>query len=160
MLSSVKICPATSRDVGDMMRIRVAVKENALSEERLAALGITEASLVRMLGSDHGGWCAEVEGEVVAFAMVNHTQGTIFALFVHPDFEGRGVGSALLEAAVAHLAAAGHQRLTLTTGEETRAFRFYLARGWKPTGAHLRDDAELELTLSSAATWNYSPPDP
>jgi GNAT superfamily N-acetyltransferase len=130
-----------------MMSIRTSVADNELSRSELAELGITEESLERMLASSHAGWCAEVEGRVVGFSMVDRERSTVFALFVRPGFEGRGAGTVLLEAAVAYLSAAGHERVTLTTGPETRAFGFYRARGWQQTGFDEQGEAELELRL-------------
>jgi GNAT superfamily N-acetyltransferase len=130
-----------------MMSIRTSVTENALSSSELAELGITEESIERMLDSSHAGWCAEIEGRVVGFSMVDREGSTVFALFVCPGFEGRGAGTALLEAAVADLAAAGHELATLTTGPETRALRFYLARGWQQTGFDEQGEAKLERRL-------------
>lgn len=60
--------------------------------------------------------------------------GTIFGLFIHPDFEGRGIARALLPRACEDLRAAGFGAATLTTGPGTRAERFYRANGWEEIG--------------------------
>ena len=57
-------------------------------------------------------------------------------LFVAPAARGRGVGSALLDAAAAHARAAGAVRLVLQTAtDNSPAQRLYERRGWT------RDDA-------------------
>ena len=85
--------------------------------------------------------------------------------------EGRGVGAALLDAAVQAARAAGRTRVFLTTtNDNLRALGFYQRRGWRLAALHagiidearklypgiptmglnripLRDELELELTL-------------
>ena len=74
---------------------------------------------------------AEEEGHrIVGFAGVS--PGWVEQLYVLPDEQGRGVGSALLEAAVAHRREAGDAELRLWTLEDNEASRrFYEARGWR-----------------------------
>jgi GNAT superfamily N-acetyltransferase len=55
-------------------------------------------------------------------------------LFVHPSWEGRGIGSALLARVCASLSAAGHLTATLYTEPGTRAAAFYERRGWAVRG--------------------------
>ena len=138
---------ATALDVADLIRVRLAVKENVLDRERLTALGITEDSLERMLASTHAGWCAEARGKIVGFSMIDKQDASVFALFVLPEYEGRGTGSALLTAAVSYLAATGHVRATLSTEHGTRALGFYQANGWRKIGTNARGEAVLELVL-------------
>ena len=59
----------------------------------------------------------------------------------------RGLGKALLDAATDWLFQRGHERIRLTTGADTRADRFYLARGWRrePVSA-----SEIAYTLARA----------
>lgn len=48
---------------------------------------------------EHEGWVAELDGRVVGFAMLTATW--LDGLYVHPDAQGRGVGTALLQLAQA-----------------------------------------------------------
>ena len=62
--------------------------------------------------------------------------GELFALYVDPDFWGRGVGRALIAAARARLVAEGYRWAVLWVLEgNARADRFYRADGWAPDGA-------------------------
>lgn len=142
--------PATRDDAAVLMEIRRAVRENAISEARLATLGITEESIADMLESSHAGFCAEVDGQVMGFSMADLEKGWIFALFVHPKFEGRGAGRALLAAAVGSLREAGHRRACLSTDPGTRAFRIYAEAGWRYTGTSDLGEALFELELLPA----------
>ena len=138
---------ATVRDVTGMMDVRMSVSENALTRSELEKLGITEESLETMLTNTHDGWCADSDGRVVAFSMADREAGSVFALFVESEFEGRGFGTALLDAAVSSLVAAGHRLITLDTEPGSRAFRFYLSRGWRETGRAKRGDVTLSLEI-------------
>ena len=81
------------------------------------------------------GWVAEVDGEVAAFCYAAKEDGSIWALFVAPRHEGRGLAKRLLGLAVDYLFDLGYDTVTLSTGSDTRADRFYAAQGWT-RGAH------------------------
>lgn len=60
----------------------------------------------------------------------------MYALYVHPDQMGQGVGRALLTESVARCSAAGHGRLLLwVLKENDRARRFYERAGFRADGA-------------------------
>ncbi|MHC4550805.1 MAG: GNAT family N-acetyltransferase [Planctomycetota bacterium] len=68
----------------------------------------------------------EASSDVVGFLAVNQEQ--IAQLYVHVDYQGRGIGSSLLRYAKEH----SHGRLRLFTFEaNTDAQRFYERRGFK-----------------------------
>ena len=73
--------------------------------------------------------------------------GTIFGLFVHPAYEGRGIARALLPLACEDLRAAGFSEATLTTGHGTRAERFYRENGWQETGRQVDGQGEDEIVF-------------
>jgi GNAT superfamily N-acetyltransferase len=60
--------------------------------------------------------------------------GSIWALFIDPAFEGQGIGQALIAAACKSVTAAGHCVAKLSTEPGTRAERFYLRNGWRANG--------------------------
>lgn len=71
---------------------------------------------------------AEVEGHRAGFAGVLDNDNFLHSLYVDPEFQGRGVGSALLERV--------HQRFTSTGAlkclmENQSALTFYLKHGWQ-----------------------------
>ena len=131
---------ATQSDIPAMQRVRLAVRENALSNPNR----ITEADYLAALEDLGRTWVVEVDGEIAAFA-TGYKAGSIWALFVHPDHEGRGYGNALHSTLVTWLWSLGHTRLWLTTSPGTRAERFYIARGWQPCGIVPGGDLRLEL---------------
>lgn len=138
-------------DLPRIMAIRTAVAENHLSVEQMAEIGITGQSIAQdMAAGDLGCWVAEDDGIVTGFSMADRRDGKIFALFMDAAYEGKGHGSALLAACEAWLKSAGHAEASLTTGRDTRAFAFYLRRGWRETGevaGHFAEDAVLRKAL-------------
>ena len=94
-------------------------------------------------GSGISTWVAVHRAEVIGFALANASRdddaspgtGEVSALYVHPDFVGRGVGRLLLARAVRDLAEQGYSRATLWVLESNaRARRFYEIAGWRPDG--------------------------
>ncbi|MGW9945880.1 hypothetical protein J2W92_001195 [Rhizobium leguminosarum] len=67
----------------------------------------------------------EEKGDVVGFSAADPRNGNIWALFIAPGFERKGIGSILLAEACACLKSAGIERAWLTTDPNTRAERFY-----------------------------------
>lgn len=138
-------------DMDQITHVRTSVKENHLSIEGMAALGITrEGVIADMLAGHYGCWVAEDRGTIVAFSMADRRDGSIFALFTLPGKEGRGLGSGLLAEAENWLAARGIEEAWLSTGRGTVAEKFYARRGWIATDATTKhpDDVVFRKKLS------------
>ena len=131
---------ATRTDIPALQRVRLAVRENMLSDPNR----ITEADYIAALETLGCTWVVEADEAIVAFA-TGYKTGSIWALFVHPNHEGRGFGRALLSTTVNWLWSQGHKRIWLTTSPNTRAERFYVAQGWQRCGMV---QAELRLELA------------
>lgn len=72
-------------------------------------------------------WVAELEDAIAGFASLWEPEAFLHCLFVDPTLIGRGIGSALLDAALA----AAIKPPTLKCNTRNVAARdFYLARGW------------------------------
>lgn len=91
---------------------------------------------------------AELNGVVEGFALIGPSRdldvagfaGEIYMLYVHPSAWGRGVGRALLRAAIAALENRGHRWLVLwVLAENTAAQAFYARVGLQRDG-HTRLD--------------------
>jgi len=111
--------------------IRFAVHENKLGDPT----AVTEAHYAWF--TEHPGiwvWEEEEDGRILGFSAGDTRDGTIWALFVDPAHERRGIGRALLEAACESLRCAGHRTAMLTTEPGTRAEGFYRAAGWSAIG--------------------------
>lgn len=120
---------ATENDIEVIFDIRTSVKENHLSKQQLTELGITEPVILSLIQNTSTVWLAEVQHQVCGFSIVDLTEGSIFAIFVHPDFEAKGVGTALLKKAE-DLLFNSCQEICLETDQKSRAFEFYLRQGW------------------------------
>jgi ribosomal protein S18 acetylase RimI-like enzyme len=94
------------------------------------------------------GWLVEDEGSVVAFAMGDRSNGEVQVVAVHPGYEGRGYGKAVLAAVVDWLVAEGHAEVWLYAARDpaVRATGFYRRLGWTPTGEVKGSDEVLSLT--------------
>ncbi len=137
---------ATRADQPRVQAIRMAVTENVLSDPSK----VTEAEVDWYL--DHAIFLvAEVEGDIAGFACVNHQTGLVWALFMDVAQEGRGIGRALLDAALAGLVAAGHRQAWLTTGAGTRAERLYRVHGWRDMGRTLGGEVVFVKMLRGGA---------
>jgi GNAT superfamily N-acetyltransferase len=138
---------AVAADIPALMAIRAGVRENRLADPA----AVTEADYRHFVATGELLVWREA-GAVVGFAAGDRRDGSLWALFVTPAREGRGIGRALLSAAVADLVAAGHRRLTLATGPDTRAERFYRAAGWRVTSRPARGDLRLEFLPGRGGT--------
>ncbi|HEX2223261.1 MAG TPA: GNAT family N-acetyltransferase [Thermoanaerobaculia bacterium] len=130
------IRPATFDDVEALFEVRTSVKENHQSRAELATIGVTPESIAGMLASSSRAWLAEEDGLPVAFAMADAGQATVFAMFVRPAYEGRGLGRALMREAENWLFSEGCPEIWLLTGSEPslRAHGFYAHLGWHRAG--------------------------
>ncbi len=117
---------ATEADIGAMSAIRLSVIENRLSDPARVTLADYHDYLERF----GRGWVCELDGRIAGFSYADQRDASIWALFVDPALEGRGIGKSLLALAVDYLFGLGHTRLILSTGAATRADAFYAAQGW------------------------------
>jgi GNAT superfamily N-acetyltransferase len=135
---------AVASDIAGIQRVRRSVREN-----RLVSSVITDDDVREAIEESGRGWVVESEGQVVAFAIGNARTGNIWALFVHPEHEGRGHGRRLHDAMVSWLWSRGLDRLWLTTEPRTRAQRFYEAAGWQLVGPTDRGELRYEARPSA-----------
>ena len=118
---------ACDKDIEGMHRVRKAVLENRLTSNKIRAEHY--APYLEELGRS---WVAlDDAGEVLGFASGNKVNGNIWALFVHPAAEGKGIGKRLHDMMIAWLFSTGLLELNLSTGANTRAQQFYERAGWK-----------------------------
>jgi len=136
---------ASGADMPGISHVRASVTENVATREQLERQGITDAGVAASFLADSKGWVAERGGHVVAFSIADRASRSIFALFVLPAYEGRGLGGRLLALALQWLWANGAAVAWLATGPGTRAVRFYERRGWTCTGREPNGDLRFEL---------------
>jgi GNAT superfamily N-acetyltransferase len=132
---------ATVADIGAMHELRLSVVENRLSDPRR----IGYEHYREMLQERGRGWVHEVEGTIAGFAVADQSRRNIWALFVAPGFQRRGVGRALHDAMVAWLFERSREPLWLNTERNTRAENFYATAGWRRTGVEVTGELRFEL---------------
>ena len=118
-----------------------------------AALAPTWPLLPNGVDLIRAGLIAEA-GDQMAGAVAFDEAGSLLLLLVHPNQQGRGVGTALLDAAMARLRAAGVRQVSLGSGGAEyiwpgvptnlpEAVRFFEARDW--TWDHVVSDLVCDL---------------
>ena len=141
--AAIHIRPAAEADVDAVFHIRTSVKENHLSLEQMAAMGITPDAIREAIAAEPCVWLAEAGGKAVGFAMVDVEEGCVFAAFVLPEWEGRGLGRRLMAEAEASLFRR-HVTIWLETDGRSRASGFYAHLGWKPIATSENGDVRFE----------------
>jgi len=126
------------------MALRLSVAENRLSDPSRVTQAIYEDYITRR----GRGWVAEQDGRIAGFCIAAR-DGEVWALFVRPGCEGRGVGRALMAACVEWLTGCGVAEAVLETGADTRSERFYRRFGWIEAGRG-RGDVTFKLPLQPA----------
>lgn len=129
-------------DVKEVFRVRLAVKENPLPDPGF----ITEKEYERYLTQYGKGWVCEADGKIVGFCIVGLTQRNIWALFVQPEYEGRGIGKRLHDMMLDWYFDQTRDTVWLGTGPDTRAEGFYRKAGWRETGRRPNGEIKFEMT--------------
>lgn len=133
---------ALASDADAMHVVRLAVRENRLSRPDR----IVHADYLAMVERDGRGWVAEIDGRIVGFAVADLCRSNVWALFVDPEHERRGIGRALHDVMMEwFLAQAGVERVWLTTAPGTRAESFYRRAGWRECGLDPHGEARFEF---------------
>ena len=144
--------PAVPEDAPACVALRGRTRENAVSVQRLQALGITAQSWADDIrsGALPGQVALDANGALAGYCFGARDSGEIVVLALLPAFEGQGLGRQLLARMVQQLASLGWQRLFLGCSADpaTRSHGFYRHLGWRSTGQlDANGDEILELHL-------------
>lgn len=93
-------------------------------------MGITEGSIAEMIAASPCAWVAVLDAEVVGFSMIDVEDACLFAAFLLPAHEGKGIGSQLVTVAENELFK-HHSDIWLETDRDSRAASFYRHLGWR-----------------------------
>ena len=133
---------ATIADIPQIQKVRNAVAENRLSDPAL----VTDYDVGLYIQQRGKGWICEIGEEVVGFAIADLQDNNIWALFIHPLFEGRGIGKILHDKMMNWYFEKNKKPAWLSTSPNTRAEKFYRMAGWKETGVHGNGEIKFEMT--------------
>jgi GNAT superfamily N-acetyltransferase len=137
---------ATVADIGQLMRVRLSVKENVLSNVDL----VTPKDCEEYITQRGKGWVCETNGLIVGFAIADLQDHSIWALFVQPEWEGKDIGKRLHAMMLDWYFLQTSQTVWLTTAPQSRAEIFYRKHGWQETGRKPNGEIIFEM---AAATW-------
>ena len=137
---------AVRKDIPQMQVVRNSVVENALSDPAL----VPEKDYTAYLTEYGKGWVCEIDGKVVGFAIVSIVHSNVWALFLHPHHERKGIGHKLHDTMLQWYFSQTQATLWLSTAPGTRAEAFYRKAEWKETGMYGKGEIRFEM---SAEQW-------
>jgi len=134
---------ADINDITQMHIVRCAVTENRLSNPAL----ISHTDYQTFLEVRGKGWVCEADNQVAGFAIVDLVDENVWALFVHPEYEGKGIGSRLHDIMLDWYFNQGKEYIWLGTAPGTKAEAFYRKHGWIENGMHGRMEIKFEMSF-------------
>ncbi len=132
---------ATIEDIKQIQIVRNAVKENTLSNPAL----VTDADVQDYIVRRGKGWVCVIDNVVVGFSIVDLVEHNIWALFVHPDAEGKGIGKQLHDLMMDWYFKQTNETVWLSTTPGTRAETFYKMQGLKEVGLYGIGEIKFEM---------------
>ncbi len=133
---------ARKEDIEQIQIVRNSVKENMLSDPKL----VTDEDCAEYMFRRGNGWVCEIDNQVVGFSIIDLEENNVWALFVHPDFDKRGIGRKLHDIMLNWYFAQTSFNLWLGTAPGTRAEIFYRKSGWNDIGMHGTKEIKFEMT--------------
>ncbi|RYD79543.1 MAG: GNAT family N-acetyltransferase, partial [Sphingobacteriales bacterium] len=82
---------ALTTDISQIQIVRNSVKENMLSNPAL----VSDADCEEFMTVRGKGWVCIIDNTVVGFAIADLKEDNIWALFIDPAFEAKGIGANL-----------------------------------------------------------------
>ena len=134
-------------DIPQIQVVRNAVKENMLSDPAL----VSDKDCEEFLTERGKGWVCETDNTIAGFAIVDMKENNIWALFIHPLFEAKGIGRVLHERMMNWYFDQTFDKVWLGTAPGTRAENFYRKAGWKEAGMHGTREVKFEMNFED---WN------
>ena len=141
---------AQTADIPQMQIVRHSVKENTLSDPALVQDKDVEDYMTRR----GKGWVCEINKTIAGFAIVSVTDHNVWALFVKPGFEKKGIGRRLHDEMMDWYFSQTVETIWLGTAPFSRAEAFYRKAGWREVGKHGKGEIKFEMT---AGEWQTGP---
>ncbi len=136
---------ANTVDIKQIQIVRNAVTENRLSNPAL----VTDRDCVAYLTLRGKGWVCEIDNLIVGFAIADTIDHNIWALFVHPEYEGKGIGTRLHNIMLEWYFNQTKEKVWLSTSPNTKAEKFYRKHGWYETGIYGKGEIKFELSFDN-----------
>jgi GNAT superfamily N-acetyltransferase len=135
---------ATTKDISQIQEVRHSVTENILSDPGF----VTDEDCAEYLTNRGQGWVCVLDDQIVGFAIADLTGKNIWALFVRPEFEKRGIGKRLHDLMMDWYFSQPVEMVWLGTAPGTRAEAFYKKAGWRESGLHGKGELKFEMRRS------------
>lgn len=129
-------------DIKQIQIVRNSVLENTLSNPEL----VTDKDCEEFLTIRGKGWVCEIENQIVGFSIVDLKENNIWALFLRPEFEKKGIGKQLHNLMLDWYFDQTKDKVWLGTSPNTRAENFYRVSGWTEVGMHGKKEIKFEMT--------------
>jgi GNAT superfamily N-acetyltransferase len=134
---------ANRDDIPQIQRVRNSVKENMLSDPSL----VPDKDVLDYIERRGKGWVCETEKGIVGFSIISLLDKNVWALFVEPGEDKKGIGRTLHELMMNWYFEQVRDPVWLSTAPGTRAEGFYRKAGWKETGTYGKGEVKFEMTL-------------
>jgi len=139
-------------DIPQIQIVRNSVKENTLSDPAL----VPDKDVEDYITQRGKGWVCEINDTIVGFAIVSITDHNVWALFIQPGFEQKGIGRRLHDEMMDWYFDQTAETIWLGTAPGTRAETFYRNAGWKEVGIHGKGEIKFEMTVTEWKNRNSS----
>jgi len=136
---------AKIEDIKQIQNVRNSVKENALSNPAL----ISDKDCEEFLTVRGKGWVCEIDNSIVGFSIVDLKENNIWALFVKPEHEKKGIGKELYTRMMDWYFDQTKTPVWLGTATNTSAEKFYEKLGWTKTGTINKGETKFEMSYKS-----------
>ncbi len=132
---------ATIQDIKQIQVVRNAVKENMLSNPAL----VPDSDVKDYITTRGKGWVCVIDDVVVGFSIADLVDHNIWALFVDPNCEAKGIGKQLHDLMMSWYFSQTNETVWLSTSPGTRAETFYRKQGWIETGVYGKGEIKFEM---------------
>ena len=143
---------AEIKDIPQIQIVRNAVKENRLSDPSL----VPDKDVEEYIMNRGKGWVCEIDKRIAGFAIVDLVDNNVWALFMHPDFEAKGIGKKLHQIMMDWYFDNTKEKIWLGTAPHSRAEKFYRMQDWKEIGMHGKGEIKFEMSFDEWAALKKS----
>lgn len=133
---------AIPEDIPQIQIVRNSVKENQLSNPNLIPDDLVEEFITKR----GKGFVCEIDDIIVGFSIVDFVENNVWALFLLPEFEGKGIGKKIHQLMLDEYFSKTKETIWLSTEANSRAETFYKKQGWKNAGLH-GNEVKFEMSF-------------
>ena len=133
---------AIPEDIPQIQIVRNSVKENQLSNPNLIPDELVEEFITKR----GKGFVCEIDKKIVGFSIVDFVENNVWALFLLPEFEGKGIGKKIHQLMLDEYFSKTKETIWLSTEANSRAEIFYKKQGWKNAGLH-GNEVKFEMSF-------------